>query len=76
MILNTFTRPWVKFDVHNSDHRRWYAEFLQMKTWGHCPVRFVMEDEGGANLIGMIQSSMVEYYTNQEFGQLQVDKAA
>jgi len=76
MILSTFSRPWVKFDVSNRDHRRWYTEFLQNNAWGQCPVRFVIEDEGGANLLGLMQTRMIEFYTNKEFGQIKIDKAA
>ncbi len=59
-------RPWVVFDATNSEHRNWYAKFVETGTWGRCPVRFVIPDDHG-NLITMIQRKLVEYYVRQEF---------
>jgi hypothetical protein len=36
----------------------------------------MMDDEGGANLVGLMHNRLIEYYINQEFGQIKVDKAA
>lgn len=76
MIVQTFSRPWAKFNPTNRDHRQWFSEFLKNNSWGHCPVRFMMDDEGGANLVGLMHNRLIEYYINQEFGQIKVDKAA
>jgi len=39
--LEYLARPLVAFDPHNKDHRRYYAEYLEYKGWGTCPVRFI-----------------------------------
>jgi hypothetical protein len=49
--LEYFSRPWVAFDADNKEHRRYYAEFLKFNTWGRCPVRFLVTDEYGMDLV-------------------------
>jgi len=58
----------VAFDPHNKDHRRYYAEYLEYKGWGMCPVRFICTEDHGDNLPAMIQRIMVDYYVDREFG--------
>jgi len=65
--LQLFGRPFVVFDPKNKDHRAHYHNFVVNKTWGSCPVRFVVDDDHG-DLITMIQRRLIEYYTNKEFG--------
>jgi hypothetical protein len=60
-------RPFVVFDAHNKQHRRWFAHFTSKHTWGHCPVRFVVDDDAG-DLITMIQRRLIEFYVEREFG--------
>lgn len=64
--LQLLHRPWVVFDPHNKDHRRYYSDFVKFATWGRCPVRFVMDDDSN-DLITMIQRKLVEYYVEREF---------
>lgn len=64
--LQLLHRPWVVFDAHNDNHRRYYADFCKYATWGRCPVRFIMDDDSN-DLITMIQRKLVEYYVLQEF---------
>lgn len=64
--LQLLHRPWVVFDPYNKDHRKYYAEFVQYRTWGRCPVRFFVDDDSG-DLITMIQRKLVDYYVTQEF---------
>jgi hypothetical protein len=59
-------RPWTVFDAHNRQHRQWFAEFQRRRSWGQCPVRFIIPDDSG-DLLSMIQSRLIEYYTNKEF---------
>lgn len=59
-------RPWVVFNATNTEHRKWYADFVRTGTWGRCPVRFVVPEDHN-NLITMIQRKLVEYYVQQEF---------
>lgn len=64
--LQFFGRPWVQFDAANQQHRTWFAEFQQTRTWGRCPVRFIL-GEASSNLITQIQRELVDYYVNTEF---------
>ena len=45
-------RPFTVFDPENKQHRRWYYEFVNHSTWGHCPVRFVVPDDQVSLAIG------------------------
>lgn len=66
--LEFYARPWVAFDPTNKDHRRWYYQFMEARTWGHCPVRFICPEESGMDLTIMIRNQLIEYYTAKEFG--------
>ena len=66
--LEFFARPLVAFDCANKDHRRFYAEFLKYKTWGRCPVQFIVPDAVGYDLVRLIQLELIDYYADQEFG--------
>jgi len=66
--LEYLARPLVAFDPQNKDHRRYYAEYLEYKGWGMCPVRFICTEDHGDNLPAMIQRIMVDYYVDREFG--------
>jgi hypothetical protein len=59
-------RPFTVFDPADSQHRRWYSDFVQSGTWGRCPVRFVVTDDQG-DLITMMQRSLIRYYVSKEF---------
>jgi len=78
MRLRDFGRPWVVFNPANTDHRQWFQDFLSKKSWGSCPVRFVIDDKDQlyGNLIDHIQTQLVQYYLSKEFGEIKVDKAA
>lgn len=65
--LAYYGRPWVEFDIHNKEHRRYYAEFLKFNTWGRCPVRFILTDEHGMDLPTMLRNRLCEFYVEQEF---------
>lgn len=65
-LLSYHGRPWVKFDAANVEHRRWFAEFNANRSWSHCPVRFIIDDEQG-DLITMIQRRLIQYYVDSEF---------
>ena len=43
--------------------------FAKNKTWGHCPVRFVVNDDHG-DLLTMIQRELIEHYIGKEFGKM------
>ena len=63
-------RPWVAFDENNKQHRKWYFEFVKHKTWGKCPVRFIVSDDHG-DLLMMIKTRLNQYYTEREFGKIE-----
>ena len=65
--LEYYARPLVAFDAHNKEHRTHYAEFLKTKGWGHCPVRFIVPEETGQDLVRLIQASLLRYYVEREF---------
>lgn len=64
--LELIGRQFAVFDPENKQHRRWYFEFVNHATWGHCPVRFVVPDDQG-DLVTMIQRSLVKFYVAREF---------
>lgn len=66
--LEYLARPLVKFDPYNKDHRRYYAEFLEYRGWGKCPVRFICPDSSGMDLTVMIKNDLVQFYIDREFG--------
>ena len=70
--LTIALRPVVQFDPNNQNHRLWVSEFLQKRTWSHCPVRFVVLDDS-TSTFSVIQRQLTQYYTNQEFGKVEVD---
>ena len=49
--LSLYGRQWVVFDAHNKQHREWFAAFQARKSWAHCPVRFIIDDENGVTLV-------------------------
>jgi hypothetical protein len=59
-------RTYVVFDVENKEHRKWFAEFNEKRTWAKCPVRFVIDNDSG-DLVTMIQRSLIQYYVDREF---------
>jgi hypothetical protein len=63
-------RPYVAFDASNKDHRRYFAEFQRSRTWGHCPVRFIIHDDHG-DLVTLIQRRLIDHYVFREFGKVE-----
>jgi hypothetical protein len=65
--LEFYCRPLVAFDPANKDHRRFYAEFVNTSSWGTCPVRFIVPEDHGGDLVSMIKNSLINYYVEREF---------
>ena len=65
--LEFYARPLVAFDAKNKQHRRWYHEFVQYGGWGQCPVRFIVPESTGSDLVKIITRSLIEYYISREF---------
>ena len=64
--LALYGRPHVVFDSKNKLHREWFADFNKSRSWGNCPVRFVIDNDTG-DLITMIQRQLIQYYVDKEF---------
>ena len=65
-VLYLRARPFVAFDVNNTEHRKYFAEFVKYNTWGRCPVRFMAESLD-TDLVSYINQKMLNYYVAQEF---------
>ena len=64
--LTMFGRPYVVFDAKNKEHRQWFADFNRRRTWGDCPVRFMVNEDVG-DLLTQIQRELIQYYIDTEF---------
>lgn len=65
-ILLLRARPIVAFDETNQEHRKMFHEFVEKRTWGHCPFRFMAEGLN-TSLVHHISERMLQYYVNEEF---------
>ena len=65
-IIQISARPLTVFDPANKEHRHWYHQFVQHRTWGRCPYKFMIPDDSG-DLITMCQRALVKYYVEHEF---------
>jgi len=65
-VLRYYGRPWVAFDATDKNHRKWFAEFQNFRTWSKCPVRFIITDDAG-DLVTLIQRKLIDYYVKIEF---------
>jgi hypothetical protein len=65
--LEFYARPLIAFDATNKQHRRWYHEFVTSGGWGRCPVRFIVPESTGSDLVKIITNSLIEYYVGKEF---------
>lgn len=61
-------RPYVVFDPSNEDHRKWVGHFSRTMSWKDCPVRFLVDDSSGTDLISLMQRKLIDYYISTEFG--------
>lgn len=60
--------PPVIFDVTSHEHRQMYNNFRTNNTWKGAP-RFVLEEQF-MSVPAMIESKMLAYYMEREFGQV------
>ena len=56
----------MAFDATNKQHRKWFKEFQDLRTWGHCPVEFWVPHNYG-NVASMCELLLTEYYLKSEF---------
>ena len=66
--LEFYSRPLVAFDATLKEHRQLYFQFVEKRSWGASPYRFICPEDHG-DLLTMIQRSLIEYYIKKEFGQ-------
>jgi hypothetical protein len=66
-LLELHSRPFVAFDATNKEHRQHYHKFVMTRSWGGCPVRFLVPEDHG-DLVTMMQRALIDYYTKKEFG--------
>lgn len=64
--LTMFGRPYVVFDAGNKEHRKWFSEFVRRRSWGDCPVRFLVNDDAG-DVLTQVQRELIQYYISAEF---------
>ena len=64
-LLYLRARPIVAFNVKNPEHRLHYQKFLETRSWGGCPVRFMVE--GDTDLVSHINKEMLAWYIKHEF---------
>lgn len=65
-LLYLRSRPIVAFDANNPDHRRYYRQFIETRSWGKCPVRFMVESLN-TDLLSHINYVMLDWYVRNEF---------
>lgn len=64
-ILRRAGRPEILFDPANKQHREWYKQFLEDRSWGKLPIRFA--SKGYGITLGHIERALLDYYTDKEF---------
>jgi len=67
--LEFYSRPLVAFDATNKQHRRYFSQYLTRRSWGQCPVRFIVPDQNG-NLIDLIKNALLKFHMEKEFGKI------
>ena len=65
-LLYLRARPIVAFNANNADHRRYYRQFIEKRSWGQCPVRFMVEGLN-TDLLSHINREMLAWYLRNEF---------
>ena len=65
-LLYLRARPIVAFNANNPEHRRYYRQFIETRSWGTCPVRFMVESLN-TDLLSHINREMLAWYVKNEF---------
>lgn len=66
-MLSSYTRPTVKFDPSNAQHRKWLGDFTRQSKWGNCPVHLVPSKGTYGNPVALMTKELLNYYINNEF---------
>jgi hypothetical protein len=67
-LLEFYSRPLVKFDPSLKEHRQIYYKFVENRSWGSSPYRFICPEDHGMDLVTMIQRQLIDWYVHKEFG--------
>jgi hypothetical protein len=59
-------RPWTLFDPADKNHRAYFTEFLQTRSWQHCPVQWIIGDDS-QDVVHYISKVLLEHYAAKEF---------
>jgi hypothetical protein len=65
-ILESHSRPVVRFDVYNQQHREIFDTFAHTGTWSTSPVRFALEGDY-EDIVTMTRDRMLRFYLDREF---------
>ena len=65
-LLYLRARPIVAFNANDPEHRRYYRQFMETRSWGNCPVRFMVEGLN-TDLLSHINREMLAWYLRSEF---------
>ena len=65
-LLYLRSRPIVAFNANDPEHRRYYRQFIETRSWGTCPVRFMVESLN-TDLLSHINREMLSWYVKHEF---------
>lgn len=63
--LMMFSRPYMKFDVENPEHRLYYKTFEATGSWKHCPYQWIIEDDA-LSVPQYCQHKLNEFYWNND----------
>ena len=63
--LMMFSRPYMKFDVTNPQHRLYYKIFEETGAWKHCPYQWIIEDDA-VSVPHYCQQKLNEWYWNND----------
>lgn len=59
--LMMHSRPFMKFDVENPEHRLYYKTFEETGAWKHCPYQWIIEDDA-VDVPSYCRTKMNEFY--------------
>lgn len=73
-LLDLNSRPTVYFDAADRQHRSYYMQFLQNRSWRECPVQFYLE-RGYGDLASMVENKLAAFYLHNEFSEAVPDRS-
>ena len=64
-VIEMNSRPKIRFDATNHQHRAYFQDFMKTGSWKNCPYQFFLE-ENQWNLVTMIQNKILNFYLNKD----------